>query len=281
MRIWTARRAGNDVAARTQSITASAAHGCRSGSAAGTGLGFSPVRRRPGRQRALMNVVAYARVSTAEQSDSGLGMDAQRARITEEAQRRGWHVTWAVDEGLSGAAANRPGLAAALALLATHQAHALVVAKMDRLARSVLQASDILETARKQKWSVIVLDLGMDLSTPHGKAMAQMLAVFAELEREMIGQRTREALAAAKARGHRLGRPRLTDDVVVAQAVGLAPSGLSHRAIAAALTAAGTPTTRAAAAWRASSVRRLLRGHALDAHAAAVLDPDVSIERSA
>ncbi len=228
-----------------------------------------------------MKVVAYLRVSTADQADSGLGMDAQRARIREEADRKGWQVTEVMDEALSGAAANRPGLTAALTLLAGHQAEALVVAKVDRLARSVLQASDILETARKQKWSVIVLDLGMDLSTPHGKAMAQMLAVFAELEREMIAARTREALAAAKARGRRLGRPRLTDDAVVAHAVALAASGLSHRAVAAALTAAGTPTTRGAAAWHASSVRRLLRGHALDAHAAAVLDPDVSIDRSA
>lgn len=211
-----------------------------------------------------MNVVAYLRVSTDEQAASGLGMEAQRAKIEDEATRKGWHVTWCVDEGVSGKATNRPGLTEALRLLATGKAEALVVAKMDRLARSVLQASDVLETARKQKWSVVILDLGMDLATPHGKAMAQMLAVFAELEREMIAQRTREALAAAKARGQRLGRPRATTDAVVAQAVALSGSGLTVTQVARALTDAAVPTTRGAATWRASTVRRLLNGHALD-----------------
>lgn len=225
-----------------------------------------------------MNVVAYLRVSTDEQAASGLGMEAQRAKIEDEASRKGWHVTWCVDEGVSGKATNRPGLTEALHLLATGKASALVVAKMDRLARSVLQASDVLETARKQKWSVVILDLGMDLATPHGKAMAQMLAVFAELEREMIAQRTREALAAAKARGQRLGRPRTTPDAVVAQAVALSESGLSCNAVALALTASAVPTTRGAATWRASTVRRLLNGHALDQ---AVLDLDVSKKENA
>lgn len=219
-----------------------------------------------------MNVVAYLRVSTDEQAASGLGMDAQRAKINEEAARKGWHVTWCVDEGVSGKATKRSGLTEALHLLATHQAEALVVAKMDRLARSVLQASDVLETARKQKWSVTILDLGMDLATPHGKAMAQMLAVFAELEREMIAQRTREALAAAKARGQRLGRPRATSDAVVAQAVALSETGLSLTQVARALTDAAVPTTRGAATWRASTVRRLLNGYALD-QAINELDP--------
>lgn len=225
-----------------------------------------------------MNVVAYLRVSTTEQADSGLGLAAQRAKVQDEADRKGWQVTWCVDEGYSGKAKDRPGLTHGLHLLATGKADALVVAKMDRLARSVLQASDVLETARKQKWSVLILDLGMDLSTPHGKAMAQMLAVFAELEREMIAQRTKEALAAAKARGQRLGRPRQTSDAVVAQVVALRDQGLTLRDIAAALTDAAVPTTRGAAAWRASTVRRVLSGHLLDQ---AVLELDVSQKESA
>ncbi len=157
----------------------------------------------------------------------------------------------------------------------------MVVAKLDRLSRSVQDFSATMDTARKQGWALVALDLGVDTTTPAGELVANVMAAVAQWERRVIGQRTSEALSASKARGRRLGRPRLTDDAVVAHAVALAASGLSHRAIAAALTAAGTPTTRGAAAWHASSVRRLLRGHALDAHAAAVLDPDVSIERSA
>ncbi len=228
-----------------------------------------------------MNVIGYVRVSSEEQARSGLGLEAQRETIAAEAARRGWEVTWIEDAGHSARTLRRPGVAHALSLLASHQADVLVVAKLDRLSRSVQDFSATMDTARKQGWALVALDLGVDTTTPAGELVANVMAAVAQWERRVIGVRTSEALAASKARGKRLGRPRLTDDAVVAHAVGLAASGLSHRAIATALTAAGTPTTRGAAAWHASSVRRLLRGHALDAHAAAVVDPDVSIERSA
>jgi DNA invertase Pin-like site-specific DNA recombinase len=117
-----------------------------------------------------------------EQARSGHGLDAQRAAIAEHAERKGWAVEWCEDEGLTGSKFNH-GLRRALDLLRTKQADALVVTKMDRLARSVVNAADIMRAAQYQGWSLVVLDLGMNLSTPSGKAMAQMLAVFAELER--------------------------------------------------------------------------------------------------
>lgn len=212
-----------------------------------------------------MNVVAYLRVSTDEQVQSGLGLDAQRAAVEGEAARRGWSVVWEVDEGVSGKLRNRPALDRALGRLKAGEAQALVVAKMDRLGRSVIQASDVLETARRQKWDLIVLDLGMDLATPHGKAMAQMLAVFAELEREMISARTKAALGAARARGTRLGRPRQIDPALLNHIVALRSTGLSHRSIAAALTADGIPTPTGRDRWNPGSIGGYL--------ASAVLDP--------
>lgn len=211
-----------------------------------------------------MNVVAYLRVSTSEQVVSGLGMDAQRTAINDEAIRRGWTVTWEADEGLSGKLRNRPGLDRALAALKAGRAEALVVAKMDRLGRSVIQASDVLETARRQKWDLIVLDLGMDLTTPHGKAMAQMLAVFAELEREMISARTRLALAEARARGTRLGRPRRISPPLLARIVTMSGAGHSHRAIAATLTAEGHCTPTGLDTWHHGSIAGYLASAALE-----------------
>lgn len=210
-----------------------------------------------------MKVAAYLRVSTDGQADSGLGLEAQRARITAEANHRGWDVVWFVDEGYSAKSLDRPALTEALAALAAHDLDGLVTAKLDRLSRSVVDFSNTLITAKKQGWSVVLLDLGVDTSTPNGKLVAGLMAQIAEWEREVIGQRTKEALAAAKARGQRLGRPRLTPDAVVDRVVTLS-ADLSASQVAKALTAEGVPTTRGAAEWRASSIRRLLKGHALD-----------------
>src|SRR5690606_22634248 len=116
---------------------------------------------------------------------------------------------------------------------------------------------------KKQGWAVVLLDLGVDTGTPNGKLVAGLMAQVAEWERELIGARTRDALAAAKARGQRLGRPRATPDAVVARVVALS-ADLSPLQVARALTAEGVPTTRGAPAWSGSSVRRILHGHALD-----------------
>ena len=125
------------------------------------------------------SMLGYSRVSTEEQADSRAGLDAQEHAIRDEAKRRGWEVTMLSDPGKSGKFVN-PQLRKALELLATGQADGLVVAKMDRLARSVGHAVDVLNLAKAQGWSLVVLDLGVDLTTPAGRAMAQMMAVFAE-----------------------------------------------------------------------------------------------------
>ena len=210
-----------------------------------------------------MKVIGYIRVSTEQQADSGLGMAAQRARINAEAKHRGWDVVWLVDDGYSAKNLDRPALIEALTLLASGEAEALVVAKLDRLSRSVVDFANTLTVARKQKWALVLLDLGVDTSTPNGKLVAGLMAQIAEWERDIIAQRTREALAAAKARGQRLGRPRVTPDAVVARVVALA-ADLSASHVAKALTAEGVPTTRGAAEWRPSTVRRILKGYALD-----------------
>lgn len=211
----------------------------------------------------MKRVAAYLRVSTDQQAESGLGLGAQRARLKAEAAHRGWDVMWFVDEGYSAKDLNRPALTEALDALAAHELDGLVVAKLDRLSRSVVDFSNTLNTAKKQKWSLVLLDLGVDTSTPNGELVAGLMAQIAQWERAVIGQRTKEALQAAKARGQRLGRPRATPDAVVARVVALS-ADLSPSQVARVLTAEGVATTRGAAEWRPSTVRRLLKGYALD-----------------
>lgn len=212
-------------------------------------------------RRAQVQVIGYCRVSTEEQARTGHGLPAQRDAITDAAGRRDWHVEWAVDEGCSGKRVN-PELRRALELLAAGRASALVVSKLDRLARSVRHAAEIMESARQQGWNLIVLDLGMDLSTPQGRALAQTMAVFAELERELISTRTREALAGARSRGTRLGAPRLAPVPVVDRICreregtpDVRPA--SFGAIARALTAEGVLSPAGRTTWQPSTVRRI------------------------
>lgn len=207
-------------------------------------------------KRQITRALGYCRVSTEEQAAHGHGLAAQHDTITTEAERRGWAVTIHADEGATGKRIN-PTLADCLEQLRTGRADALIVGKMDRLARSVLHAADIMNAARTQGWDLIVCDLGVDLSSPQGKAMANMLATFAELERDMISQRTREGLAAARAKGKRIGAPRLVTAHVVDQIVRARHDGQSYASIARSLEEGGLLSPAGRPSWQASTVRRI------------------------
>jgi len=204
--------------------------------------------------------VAYYRVSTDRQGRSGLGLDAQREAVLRHLAGHSGELIGEFCEIESGRRSDRPRLAAAIA--AAKKARAtLIIAKLDRLARNVHFISGLMES-------------GVDFiaaDNPHAnKLMVHMLAAFAEHEREQISQRTKDALAAAKARGIRLGRnaaDRLAP-VYRAEAMErarqLAPvlaelksTGMSTRRMAAELTARGIPTPNAAK-WHGQTVRRMI-----------------------
>src|SRR6476660_9424655 len=180
-------------------------------------------------------VVAYVRVSTDEQAASGAGLDAQRIAIEAEAQRRGWTVLgWHADEGISGGKGveHRPGLAAAIEAVESGRAAGLLAAKLDRVSRSVLDTASLMEQARTGGWELVTCDLAIDTSSPAGEATASMMAVFSQLERRLISQRTREALAFKRGQGVRLGRPPTLPTQVVQQIIEYRAAGDSLRRIA-------------------------------------------------
>jgi DNA invertase Pin-like site-specific DNA recombinase len=156
-------------------------------------------------------------------------------------------------------------------------AYALVTARVSCLCRSVVDAARTLEMARSEGWNLVLLDLGVDLSTPAGMAMAQMTAVFGELDRRLSSERTRSALVAGRERGARLGRPPVLGDKVRSRIRGERRDGRSLRAIAGGLNDDGVPTGHGGARWHASTVRSVAdrgsprgdRGSAAGAPAAA------------
>jgi Resolvase, N terminal domain len=137
----------------------------------------------------------------------------------------------------------------------------------ETFAPRVLRFATMLGDADREGWSVLVLDLQLDTTTPAGRFAAITMANAAEFERRQIGERTRVALAAKKARGARLGRPRRTPDDVLERVVRERDSGRTWRAIAEALNAEMIPTTRSGAEWRVSTVQAAYRSHVLDAEA--------------
>ncbi|QIK64747.1 recombinase family protein [Leucobacter viscericola] len=200
-------------------------------------------------------MIGYIRVSTEEQERSGLGVEAQQEALDAECERRGWTAEFVADLGRSGKEVN-PQLRHALDLLASGQADGLMVSKLDRLARSVRHASAIINDAQERGWNLVVLDNALDLSTPGGRAMANMLATFAELERDLISTRTKEALAARARRGDLNGRRSAIPAGLLRRIVLSREAGASFSRIARELTAEGFLSPTGLDIWQESTVRR-------------------------
>ena len=155
----------------------------------------------------------------------------------------------------------RPGLEQALKALegGGRSADALVVAKLDRLSRSLMDFSTLMERSQRKGWAMVALDLGVDTTTPSGEMLANVLAVFAHFERRLIGQRTKDALAVKRSQGVRLGRPPVLDVTLRRRIEQMRRSGATLASIAESLNAESVPTAHGGARWYASTVRKVLQ----------------------
>lgn len=210
-------------------------------------------------QQAMMPVLGYVRVSTVEQADSGAGLAAQRQAIEWDCSRRGWQLAEVIeDAGYSARTLNRPGIARALELLDSGQAAGLIVAKLDRLSRSMLDFTALMDRAQRKGWDLVALDMGVDTSTPQGEMLANVLATFAQFERRLISQRTKDALAQKKAAGIKLGRPRLLPEPVRLRIAQQRADGMTLAAIADGLNRDHVCTAQGGKQWWPSTVRSVL-----------------------
>jgi DNA invertase Pin-like site-specific DNA recombinase len=205
-------------------------------------------------------VIGYARVSTDEQRANGVSLDAQRQAIEDECERRGWELLRIETDALSGKTTKRPGLQAALEACRSGEAGGIVVMKLDRLTRSIIDFGRLLEEAldRRRGFNIVALDLGVDLSTPGGELVGNVMASVAQWERRAIGQRTKDALAIKREQGVQLGRPRTMPASVRRRIQRERKHGKSLSAIAAGLNASRVPTAHGGARWHASTVRKVL-----------------------
>jgi DNA invertase Pin-like site-specific DNA recombinase len=175
-----------------------------------------------------MRAAIYARVSPL---NHGQDPTMQTRELKEYCQRRGWDIAGEyVDVGVSGAKEHRPQLDALLAACRKRRVDALVVYRYDRFARSLRQLVNALEEFRSLGIEFISLHEGVDTSTPNGRLVFGIFASIAEFERELIRDRVKSGIAAARLKGRRLGRPRVIVDV--ARISVLRASGLSWPKIA-------------------------------------------------
>lgn len=223
-----------------------------------------------------MNVIAYTRCSTQEQSEHGHSLGAQESALRDACARRGWVlVDVMADEGQSGKNLDRPALQQALKRIAVGEAEGLIVSKLDRLTRSMIDFAMLLEWFTNAQATLVALDLEIDTSTPGGRLVAHVFAAAAEWEREIIAIRTKEGLAEAKRKGSAF-RPSVADDPETAQLIrDLRDCQMTYGQICAELTERGIPTPRGGKKWRQSSLQVILGWERKPARRKQVLLPEV------
>lgn len=152
----------------------------------------------------MKNVAIYARVSTDDQS-----CDRQLRDLTAYAERLGLHIVAAFQEKESGVKTDRKERAKVMALAQARKIDAVLVTELTRWGRSTLDLLETLKDLNAYNCSIIA-ETGMqfDLSTAQGKMIAGVMAALAEFERDLIAERTKSGLAAARARGAAIGRPK-------------------------------------------------------------------------
>lgn len=214
-------------------------------------------------QRAAMNepvrAASYARVSSEEQA-RGLSLATQLDTTLAEIARRGWTPADSATDAASGKTLKkRPGLQRLLDKLAAGELDALVVSRLDRLSRSILDFYDLLGRANKEDWTLVCLHPNVDMADPMGRAMAGVAAVFAQLERELISMRQLESVAARKAAGtYRTCTAGQMDEPTLGRIVTLRGEGLSYHKVAKRMEAEQWVAPNGGERWEAMTIWRAL-----------------------
>lgn len=202
----------------------------------------------------------YIRCSTEEQANSALGLEAQAAKIDTAIFAHGWfgtqHRLAYIDAGYTGANMRRP----ALVNLRKHlrRGDVVMIARLDRISRSVADFGQLVDASRKEGWSIICLDPDLDMTTANGELVANVLMSVAQWERRITSQRTREALAAKAARGETVGSLPRVPDTVALRILELHRGPQTLRGICTILDDELIPAPRGGK-WQPSTVSKVLR----------------------
>jgi DNA invertase Pin-like site-specific DNA recombinase len=209
---------------------------------------------------AKQTAIIYLRVSTNRQSETGHSLENQERQLAAYADSQGYQVE-IFPEIASGGRDTRPQLKRALDLLNAGEAQALFVVSIDRLARSTKHALSVIEQATKNKWRLVVANIGADTSNTQGRFIFQLMAVIAELENNLISDRVKRQHEARRERGIVWGIDQgfkgNLDPEIRAEILFLNSLELSLRQIAADLEAKGYQTPNGGK-WHAQTIKAIL-----------------------
>ena len=230
----------------------------------------------PPRRRAMlssMRAMGYARVSTDKQADQGVSLEAQEAKIRAMATVQGAAVIELIVEGGESAKdLKRPGMERLLTLVDERKVDTVIIAKLDRLTRSVKDLAELLERFQRRDVSLVSVAESLDTGSAAGRLVINIMTAVSQWEREAIGERTRDAMQHKKSTGRCVGNiaygyrlapdgehiePEPTEQAALAQILTLRGQGRSLRQIAVALNRQALRTRRGAG-WRHDHVLRVI-----------------------
>lgn len=222
-----------------------------------------------------MKVIGYTRVSTDEQADEGVSLLDQEAKIRGYCDLYGLELVEIIsDPGESAKTLDRPGIQRGLGMLRSRKADGLVVAKLDRLSRSVGDWNDLIDGYFGEKPGKTLVSVGerIDTQTATGRMVLNVMMTIFQWEREVIGERTKAGLQFKKGKGERVGQvpfgydldedgvhliPNAAEQEAIRVVQQLRTDGLSQRKIVDELNARGIPA-KEGGQWHQSTVRRVL-----------------------
>jgi site-specific DNA recombinase len=221
-----------------------------------------------------MRTIGYVRVSTDKQAERGCSLEAQESKIRAMATVQGAELLEViVDGGESAKSLSRPGVQKLLGLVNAGKVNAVIVAKLDRLTRSVKDLCALLELFDKRKVALISVAESLDTGSAAGRLVITIMGAVSQWEREAIGERTRDALQHKRSQGERVGNiafgfrlagdgqhvePDPAEQASLAEIRRLRNEGTTLRGIAAALNHRADRTRRGTP-WRLESVARILK----------------------
>jgi site-specific DNA recombinase len=221
-----------------------------------------------------MKAVGYVRVSTEKQADFGVSLDAQTEKVRAMATVQGAVLTEIiVDAGESAKTLKRSGMAKLLGLVDSGTVNIVIVAKLDRLTRSVKDLANLLEMFNRRSVSLVSVAESLDTGSAAGRLVLNIMVSVSQWEREAIGERTRDAMRHKKALGQRVGTVTYgyrasaegktlerdeQEQAIIARVLALGNSGYTTRRIAASLNGQGL-TTRRGGQFRFEYVAKILK----------------------